>query len=156
MKENLKRYLKNSTIQESIFFMCIAAALISYALINHYEVELSWSMSPYLFPALIAVFLILLSVSLFFDGVQQMKEAVDDSKKADKAGVFKILTVTLLSVGYYIFLPVFTFVPSTIVFLLVLMIFLGERRWYVYIPVSVVTAFAIYIVFGRMLHVMLP
>lgn len=62
-------------IQEGIVFLLLAIALCLYALINHYSTKgLEWKLSPYLFPALISIFLGVLASVLLFEGLRDHKE----------------------------------------------------------------------------------
>jgi len=154
MKNNLKKYLSNNNIQESIFFMTVALILLVYALVNHYAVNIEWKMSPYLFPVLISIFLVFLSVSLFSDGLHQIRQ--NKHEKPEKNNWMRALVVVVVSVLYYILLPIITFIPATILFLVALFLYLGERRWWLITLLSISTAIAIYFIFSTLLHVMLP
>lgn len=154
MKNNLKKYLSNNNVQESILFMTGAVILLVYALQNHYSVNVEWKMSPYLFPVLISVFLIFLSISLFCDGLHQIRE--DKSEKMSKNKWFSALVIVVAAVLYYVLLPIITFIPATILFLVAMFLFLGERKWWLIAVLSITTAVAIYFIFGTLLHVMLP
>ena len=58
------------TVKESVLFFVLGVSLLVYSLVNHYSVQIEWGLSPYLFPAVIAVFMIILSVTLFAGGIR--------------------------------------------------------------------------------------
>ena len=152
---------KNRNIQDSCF-MCIAgAALLWYSLWEHYKGPgVEWKMSPSLFPLLVSFFLLLLSVSLLFDGLRQIKREREKpargnaAKPAVKAG--PVLITIALSAAYYFLLRLITFIPSTILFLAALVYLLGERRYWLIALIAVTASLVVYAVFGLALGVMLP
>ena len=150
----MKEYLKNKTMQESTVFFIMGAGLLIYGLVNHYSVDISWGMSPYLFPVLIAVFLIILSTALFLEGKKNMVS--EDAKLKRSLPGKRVFAVIALSLIYYAAIPFIGFVISTILFLTAFFIFLGERRWPVILAVSMGVALSVYLVFGKILGVMLP
>lgn len=157
MEENSKRlYVSNKNIQDALFFFILAVVLMIYALVNHYDTaNLEWKTSPYLFPVLIAIFIGALSFSLVADGIRQIKSSEKDSDKI--AAQWKGVVYTILvSVLYYVIMSVITFIPATILFLVAMMLYLGERRIWLIAAVSIISSLAIYIIFGMLLHVMLP
>jgi len=157
MEDNIKKgYLQNKNIQDAVLFFILAITLIIYSLVNHYSTaKLEWKLSPYLFPILIAVFIGALSFSLLADGIRQIKLNEKSEKKAAIHWKGVLFTIGI-SVVYYGTMKFLTFVPSTILFLVAMFLHLGERRIWLIALISVVCSFSIYIIFGVMLHVMLP
>ena len=152
--KKVKSYLKNKTIQESAVFFIMGISLFFYGMVNHYSVEISWGMSPYLFPVLISAFLICLSIALFAEGIKKPSKENDKLKRS--LPMKRVLAVIALSLIYYAAIPFAGFVLSSVVFLAVLLVFLGEKRWYAVLSLSVITSFAVYFLFGKILGVMLP
>jgi hypothetical protein len=158
--------LKNKSIQECLCVFALGAALLCYSLVEHYGgPHVEWKMSPYLFPSLVAVFLMLLGVSLLFDGLGQIKaakrisEAGTDGKRGDTAKEVKwktVLVTIALAVVYYLVLPFLTFIPATIVFLVAFIFFLGERRYWLIALIAVISSVLLWAIFGIALGVMLP
>lgn len=157
MEENSRKsYLSNRNIQDAFLFFILATALMVYSLVNHYStVKLEWKLSPYLFPVLIAVFIGALSFSLLTDGLRQINS---DEKSRKKAAInWKGVLFTIgISIAYFSTMKFLKFVPSTILFLVALFLHLGERRVWLIALISVVCSLSLYIIFGVMLHVMLP
>ncbi len=149
-------FLTNKSCQESIIFFILSIALFIYSLTKHYgAVKLEWKMSPYLFPALISIFLFFLSISLLSDGLRQIKEGnleVDDVKVSWK----KFIPAIIACIVYIIVMPIFTFVPSTILFIAFMLYLLEERRKFFVILLSVFVSIIIYFLFSVLLNVMLP
>lgn len=153
---NNKNYLSNKNIQDAFIFFILAIALIIYSLVNHYSTaKLEWKLSPYLFPVLIAVFIGALSISLLADGKRQIRLNEKSDKKAAIHWKGVLFTIGS-SIAYYGIMRFLTFVPSTILFLVAMFLHLGERRIWLIALISVVCSLLIYIIFGVMLHVMLP
>ena len=154
--------LKNKNIQDScVIFLC-GAGLLCYALYSHYNgPRVEWKMSPSLFPVIVSAFLMLLSVSLLFDGLYQIREekksASGGSGGAAQKAKFKPVLVTIaLSIAYFVVMRYITFIPATILFLGAFIFFLGERRYWLIAIIAVITALAVYAIFGIALSVRLP
>ena len=151
-----KRYLSNRNIQEAILFLILAVAMLIYALVNHYcSTKIEWKTSPYLFPVLIAVFIGALSFSLFTDGIQQIKTSEKSEKKTVVQWKDVVYTIAA-SIAYYGIMGFTKFIPATILFLVAMFLYLGERRIWLIALISVLYTLSIYVIFGVLLHVMLP
>jgi len=61
-----------------------------------------------------------------------------------------------LLIAYVFLLPVLGFVISSAVLLAVFFFLLGEKRWYLGIPISLVFTIGIYIAFAKGLQIRLP
>jgi len=151
--------LKNKNIQDSFIIFCFGVFLFWYSLSNHYNgPAVEWKMSPSLFPILISVFLILLSVSLFFDGLRQIKNETSENKSA-AAPVFMlkpVLVTIALSIAYFYLMRFIKFIPSTMLYLAGMILFLGEKRYWLIALIAVICTFSIYVLFDLALGVMLP
>ena len=158
MDGHKKKFISNPEIQDGIVVLLLGAALLIYSLFMHYtaRVQTEWKMSPYLFPVLISVFAILLAVSLFADGKRTM--ATDEKKKApDSFRNFKrVLAVALMAIIYEILMDITGFIPATIVFLMAMFRFFGEKRWWMIVLIATATSLIIYLLFGVLLNVRFP
>lgn len=155
-----KTAIKNHSLQDALLFAVFGIALLIHALSKHYAQAMpDWKMSPYLFPLLVSIFLILLSASLAADGRRELKQSVEPKQnEASLQPTYgkKVLFAVLFSIAYYILMPILTFIPSTILFLTVMFLYLGERRPLVIGLISVLTAVIVYALFALGLNVMLP
>ena len=158
-KKSKRSLLHTASFQDSIFVGLCAAGLLIYSLYHHYfdRNTSEWKTSPYLFPTLISVFGLLLTVSLFTDGLQELRSGEVKKKDAgtnkNLAGVLVLIAASLI---YYFLLPILHFIPATIIFLAALFIYLGERKWWKIALLAVITTVAIYVLFGKGLNVRLP
>ncbi len=158
-KKEKRSLLHTASFQDSIFVGLCAAGLLAYSLYHHYfdKNTSDWKTSPYLFPTLISVFGLLLTVSLVMDALQELRsgEAVkkDTGSKRNLVGVLVLIGASL---AYYFLLPILHFIPATIIFLAALFLYLGERKWWKIALLSVIAAVAIYLLFGVALNVRLP
>ena len=104
--------------------------------------------------------MILISMSLFAEGIKdkKLKEEEPTGKVEEKEKVYwkDVLFTIFISIVYYITMDLIGFIVSTILFLVILFVFLGERRKWLIAIISVSTAAIIYFIFGVLLHVMLP
>ena len=79
----------HSLIVEGIVFCGSGLVLLSYSLSSYAKgFNKSWAQSPYLFPIIVALAMIGLSLWIVGEGVTAMKKAAanSDDKKAEKAG----------------------------------------------------------------------
>lgn len=157
-KFDKKELLKNSDCQESIFVGLCSLALLIYSIYHHfYDQNTSeWKTSPYLFPTLVSAFGILLAFSLLADALHALRTAKKVTEPTGLKQVRSVLVLIGMSVVYYVLLPIITFIPATLMFLLALFIYLGERTWWKLLLLSGITTGAIYVLFGIFLNVRLP
>ena len=155
-----KSLLKMPSFQDAAFIGLCSTGLLFYSLYHHHfdRNTSEWKTSPFLFPVLISVFGLLLMVSLIADAVRERKTADVVGKKAEKEkhNLQGAIVLIAASVAYYFLLPVIHFIPATILYLAGLFVYLGERKWWKVLLLSVIAAALIYLLFGRGLNVRLP
>jgi hypothetical protein len=153
---NKKSFLTSKSCQESIVFFVLSIVLFIYSLTKHYgAMKLEWKMSPYLFPILISIFLFFLSISLFSDGLHQIKKNTSVKNREPIAWRNLILAITACLV-YIVIMPIVTFIPSTIIFIAFMLYLLGESKKLFIVILSILVSVIIYFLFSTLLHVMLP
>jgi len=158
-KKGKQNLLHTASFQDSIFVGLCSAALLIYSLYHHYfdRNTSDWKTSPYLFPVLISVFGLLLTVSLIADGLKEMRSGeVEKKDTGSKKNLVGVLVLIAASLAYYFLLPILHFIPATIIFLVALFLYLGERKWWKIALLAVITTLAIYALFGKGLNVRLP
>ena len=143
--------IKNSAIESFFVFAC-GLALMAYSLINHYSIKISWSLSPYLFPFVISIFVIVLAVTLFAGALKSDKKVKEKSKILWKPVLSFLAAVS----AYYIIMPFLGFIIANILLLGGLFVLLGQKSWWKILFLSVTVTFSIYWLFHSFLHVMLP
>lgn len=155
-----KSLLKCSSFQDAVFVGVCSVVLLIYSLYHHHfdRNTSEWKLSPFLFPVLISVFGMLLTVSLIADAVQESKAGGEAAVKeaAAQHNLKGTLIFIAASFAYYFLLPRIHFIPATILYLLGLFIYLGERKWWKLILIPVIATAAIYLLFGKGLNVRLP
>ncbi len=127
-------------------------ALGAYSLIGYARaaVRTAFLLSPYLFPLLLAVCALPLSLALFW----QAPEAAGETR-APREGR-KTLLLALAAAAYAALLPLLHFLPATALFLAALIFLLGERLWWRIAAVSVAAPLLLYALFGLALKLRLP
>lgn len=151
MKVFKKELLHKEGVKGSFMFFLLGLGIFIYALVNHYSLNTEWKLSPYLFPVLTAIFIMVLAVSLFRESVLLNK--TEDKGHTEWKTIIKYILACLV---YYFVMPHLGFLISNIIFLAVLFIFLGERCWWKIALLSIITTVIVYVVFHVFLHVMLP
>lgn len=135
---------------EGAGFLLLALALLIYALRGHAaRPSDSWALSPYLFPLAVALFLTLLSSVLLFEKPRVKEQAVPI-----RWSVFALFLSAMA--GYALLMPVLGFATATALLLALLFFALGERRPVLLILPPLAFAAVVYLLFGRLLYVMLP
>lgn len=172
----------NSLIIEGIIFCGSGLGLLSYSLLSYQKAfNKVWAQSPYLFPLIVAIAMIGLSLWIIGEGVQKMKrEAAEASqtveeKKTDNAGekrkwvigalilcmlyyaALAYLKIPYVTIGILSFAYTFsTFEVVTVVFLVAMMAFMGVRKPAVLVFVPLGTTLFLSLAFRTFLHVLLP
>ncbi len=152
MKRIISSLKGNKHALEGILFSTLGVFLLVYSLYNHYQIEVAWKLSPYLFPVLIALLLIVASIGLFLQGRGRTK--TNDSLERD--GLKRIAFFTGLVFLYYIVLPFLGFIITNILVLSLIFIYLKLRSWWRVALLSIGITLILYLVFQTLLHVRLP
>ena len=170
----------HSLIVEGIVFCVSGLVLLSYSLSSYAKgFNKSWAQSPYLFPLIVALAMIGLSLWIVGEGVTAMKKeaAVPNDRKVSKAektekrrwvvialilcvlyyAALAFVNVPYVTIGILSFAYTFsTFEVVTIVFLIAMMIFMGVRKIPVLVFVPIGTTLFLSLAFRTFLHVLLP
>ena len=170
----------HSLIVEGIVFCGSGLVLLSYSLSSYAKgFNKSWVQSPYLFPLIVALAMIGLSLWIVGEGVTAMKKeaAVPNDRKVSKAektekrrwvvialilcvlyyAALAFINVPYVTIGILSFAYTFsTFEVVTIVFLIAMMIFMGVRKIPVLVFVPIGTTLFLSLAFRTFLHVLLP
>lgn len=170
----------HSLIVEGIVFCGSGLVLLSYSLSSYAKgFNKSWAQSPYLFPLIVALAMIGLSLWIVGEGVTAMKKeaAVPNDRKVSKAektekrrwvvialilcvlyyAALAFVNVPYVTIGILSFAYTFsTFEVVTIVFLIAMMIFMGVRKVPVLVFVPIGTTLFLSLAFRTFLHVLLP
>ena len=141
----------HSLIVEGIVFCGSGLVLLSYSLSSYAKgFNKSWAQSPYLFPLIVAIAMIGLSLWIVGEGVTAMKKAAanPDDKKLEKAGktekrrwvvialilcaiyyaALAFIKIPYITIGILSFAYTFsTFEVVTVVFLIAMMIFMARN-----------------------------
>lgn len=153
-----KGLIHQPTFQDAIFVGLCSVVLLIYSLYHHYfdNNTSEWKMSPYLFPTLLAVFGLLLTASLVADAFTELRQQETAGKSGEKKHLPGVLIVIAAALAYYVLMPILHFIPATMLFLAALFLYMGERKWWRLILLTVLTTAAIYLLFGVALRVRLP
>ncbi len=171
----------HSLIVEGILFCGSGLGLLSYSLVSYRKsFNKDWAQSPYLFPLIVGAAMTGLSAWLIGEGLTKGKNAgeieppkgtVPQAVSGSRiGGVFAALLlcgiyylalaelkIPYITIGIFSFLYTFsTFEVATIVFLAVMMAFMGVRRLRILLLVPLGTTLFLSIAFRAMLHVLLP
>ena len=146
----MEKKKRPSAFWEGVVLFFVSVYGIVMAFLSHRNFNVEWKLSPYLFPLLISMFLLVLSITLML----QRDEGV---KKEKGKGSWKtLLLFAVACVGYILVFSFLGFIISTILLLLAVMMILGEKRWWFILSVSVISSVVVYLLFAKYLSVMLP
>ncbi len=138
------------TFYEGVGFLLLACSLVVYALYHHAEAQVPWKQSPYLFPLLIALFLFPLALSV-------IKEGLHEQRRENTAFQGKAVLVVIAATALYIgLMGVVGFLISTVLFLVLIIGYLGEKRRVLVVGIAILFPCILYVLFAMLLHVMLP
>ncbi len=157
----MKKLLRNHTFQDGLVVTMLALAFLIHAIVQflHMSARVAWIMSPYLFPMILGAMGLLLGLVILYGGIREVRGNTDTgAEKAcpDRLGFLRVLVVIALTIAYDALLPRLGFIPATMLFLAVMVCFLGERRWYRILLIAVITPLVLYAIFKLGLNVRLP
>ncbi len=156
---SLRRFLK--TRADGLVVTLLGIAFLAYSVDQFRAMsrKVNWIMSPYLFPMIVAGMAILLGIGIIVESRGKDEKQAKADAEGGRSTLRRALDVVLviaMAVLYEIALPYTGFIPATAVFLAVMVLFLGERRWYIFVPVAVLTPLILYAIFRLGLNVRLP
>ena len=156
---SLRRFLK--TKADGLVVTLLGIAFLAYSVDQFRAMsrKVNWIMSPYLFPMIVAGMAILLGIGIIVESRGKDEKQAKADAEGGRSTLRRALDVVLviaMAVLYEIALPYTGFIPATAVFLAVMVLFLGERRWYIFVPVAVLTPLILYAIFRLGLNVRLP
>jgi hypothetical protein len=120
--------------------------------------EIQRGMPPDFFPkfsvAWIGLFAIFLMVKSLFSRAKELpsEKALKQIKEGRKGVIFAIIG----TIFYLVLCSLISYIPATLVTLLLFMRVFGERRWIMLITVPAVIVLAIYVIFAKIMIVQLP
>ena len=141
---------------EALVFLGLSLGLLLYSLRGQASgLRYAWKLSPYLFPLLIAAFLLILSILLLARALRARRAGAEEQKKPLLRALPLAAAIALAAVYVFAmrFLP---FAALTPCFLALLLLLFGERRVWAILAVSLLTTGLIVLIFGLGLHVALP
>lgn len=147
-----KSIFKNKDVFDGIILAILSIFFINEAFKLHGNNQ--WSLSPALFPLIVASLVLIFSISQIIKGLKD-KEAREESKMS-KENFNKLIGIIIISFVYLFLLPKLHFLVSSILYLLIFMYILGERNWKILLGISIITPLLIQYVFGTILDVYLP
>ena len=155
----MRRFLK--TRADGLVVTLLGIAFLAYSVDQFRAMsrKVNWIMSPYLFPMIVACMAILLGIGIIVESRGKDEKQAKADAEGGRSTLRRALDVVLviaMAVLYEIALPYTGFIPATAVFLAVMVLFLGERRWYIFVPVAVLTPLILYAIFRLGLNVRLP
>lgn len=149
------RSLKRGNVQDGLAMLLLSSALLFHCLVKAGTMrqKTAFFMSPYFFPIILSGCGMLLGVLLTISGLcgkQNTKISQGEVRMADFA------IILALTIAYDALLPHLGFVPATALYLILSIFWLGERRVFILLPVSLATPFVLTLIFRTGLGVRLP
>ncbi len=143
--------MRNKGNIAAVAVLAAGLALGAYSLIGYARaaVRTAFLLSPYLFPLLLAVCALPLSLALLCQA-----PAAEETQTPRESR--KTLLLALAAAAYAALLPLLHFLPATALFLAALIFLLGERLWWRIAAVSVAAPLLLYALFGLALKLRLP
>ncbi|WP_461208602.1 tripartite tricarboxylate transporter TctB family protein [Desulfocurvus sp. DL9XJH121] len=158
---------------------CVAVVLLIVSGVLYAETiplsqSISHALGPAFFPRILIFLIAFLSIVLIVQSFRKRPQGAEaDAGAACPAApkdpqekfaerrktLFMQFVFVVLLLAYLVLLPVLSYVPCTLLFLFVSMLFLGARtkkRVAIYAVVSVVVTYGLQFIFGTMLHLFLP
>jgi putative tricarboxylic transport membrane protein len=112
-------------------------------------------LGPSVYPKMLGAGLVILGVILILMAVRSK----DDQKKKDtlfSGASLRILSLIIAGALYIVLFERLGFILSTILFIFAIMNITGESRWQKSVTVSVIIPLCLYIIFNKLLNVLLP
>lgn len=152
----MKKFIKNSLFVQGLIFLIFSLFIITKA-INMRDFGESF-LSPGIFPALFGGVLVILSLNLMYRGYKEIKKSGRNKNydNIDKVSLINVILVFIFSLSYLWALSYLGFIISSIIYLFIFMYYIGERRIWFLIAISILTPLISYLIFSMGLGINLP
>ena len=145
----------------SLVLLLVCSLLLrSLSTIN---VSIEYALGPIFFPRIVLGVILVMAAILFlksikFEAMPSTAKCAEPKKPLPIEVFYQLGTVGLLAL-YLFFLPIFGYVPSTIVFLFITILMLGpktKKGIAIYLVVAMTVAFLLHYIFASVLKLFLP
>ena len=109
---------------------------------------------PFVIPRGVATFLLITVVLLLYRALKG--RALELEKRLEGADLRRITGAAVISFGYLFVVERIGFFGTTLVYMLLFALVLGERRWHRLVLFAVLVPLVVYVLFSTALHVPLP
>lgn len=140
--------MKKANIIISIFLIIISIFL--------YYQTFTWEKDPATLPRLMLGVIIFLSILLIIRSITKNPKKNNIIKKMSKQSFFRIFIVTCITFLYVTSINLLGLYLSTLIFLIIVLLYVGEKNKLVIIGVPILFSIFIYLIFGLFLHVDIP
>jgi len=140
--------LKKANIIISIFLIIISIFL--------YYQTITWERDPATLPRLMLGVIIFLSILLIFRSITINPKTNNVIKKMSKQSFLRIFIATCITLLYVTSINLLGLYLSTLFFLIIILLYIGERNKLVIIVVPVLFLLFLYLIFDLFLHVDIP
>ena len=140
----------------SIVFMVISMTI--YILTYQFPKQ-TVALSPTVFPRFVSTCLFIISLTLLIQGIAGVKKDSEQKKVQSiiyKVFILKLLLMILLAFFYTRILPIAGYIVATPPFVAGTMLLFNEKKWFLIVTVSIVTAVLFYILFRIVFKIPLP
>jgi len=140
----------------SIIFMIISMTI--YILTYQFPQQ-TVALSPAVFPRFVSACLFIISLTLLIQGIAGIKKDSEQKKvklTLNKAFIIRLLLMTFLAFFYTRILTIVGYVVATPPFVAGTMLLFNEKKWFLIVTVSIVTAVLFYILFRIVFKIPLP
>jgi len=140
----------------SIIFMIIS---ITIYILTYQFPKQTVALSPAVFPRFVSACLFIISLTLLIQGIAGIKKDSEQKKvklTLNKAFIIRLLLMTFLAFFYTRILTTVGYVVATPPFVAGTMLLFNEKKWFLIVTVSIVTAVLFYILFRIVFKIPLP
>lgn len=152
--------MRDREIRLGIGMVAVSVLLIAWLIPSKVEIFAlgtfaESSLGPRSFPNLIALLIGVLGVAVLFDAWRQPKTA-EEKTSIPLDAIKRVMAVLATSVLYLWLITLFGYMLPTFLATMTLMYVFGERRWWLMLLISALTAISLYLVFGKVFHMLMP
>ncbi|MBE3094646.1 MAG: tripartite tricarboxylate transporter TctB family protein [Actinobacteria bacterium] len=140
----------------SIIFMIISMTI--YILTYQFPQQ-TVALSPAVFPRFVSACLFIISLTLLIQGIAGIKKDPEQKKAKltlNKAFIIRLLLMTFLAFFYTRILTTVGYLVATPPFVAGTMLLFNEKKWFLIVTISIVTAALFYILFRIVFKIPLP
>lgn len=146
---------RETKVNLGIGLICILIAYVYWHIAPEVE-EMGYGLPPQIYEKILACAMALCGILSLGKSFLYRPKNQKESHKNEKYSLFRVLIITVVSLGYFYFLEKIGFIVVSVIAIFIILFTLGERKILPLVTIPLGCTLIIYILFYKVMGVLLP